>query len=106
MLPFMFLVLVMGALLSNPNPPYAEKKAGSESTHIVDINHASVEELATLPGIGKVTAQRIVAFREQNGPFRRLEELLIIRGISEKRLKQILPRISLGSDPEKPEKTR
>jgi competence ComEA-like helix-hairpin-helix protein len=106
LLPFMLLVLVMGGLLSNPNPFYAGKKAGPESTHVVDINHASVEELATLPGIGKITARRIVAFREKNGPFRRLEDLLIVRGISEKRLKQIFSRISLGSDPGKPEKTK
>lgn len=99
-------VLALGLLLSSPTPSYANKKAGSERIHLVDINHASVEELATLPGIGKVTARRIVEFREKNGPFRRLEDLLIIRGISEKRLQQILPRMSLGPDPGKPQKTK
>jgi competence protein ComEA len=105
-LPSMLLLFVTGVLVSSPKPFSAVKKTGPESAHIVDINHASVDELATLPGIGKVTARRIVAFREKNGPFRRLEELLIIRGISEKRLQQILPRISLGPDPEKPEKAK
>jgi competence ComEA-like helix-hairpin-helix protein len=73
-----------------------QSKAGN--TSIVDINHAGIEELTTLPGIGKTTAQKIIEFREKNGPFRRVEELLIIRGISEKRLKQIRPRLSLGNE--------
>lgn len=103
-LPPLVFVLLLGALFSSPKASFADKKTKPENTHIVDINHASVEELTTLPGIGKVTARRIVEFREKNGPFRRLEDLLIIRGISEKRLQQILPRISLGPDPKEPEK--
>jgi competence protein ComEA len=103
-LPPLVFVLLLGVLFPSPKPSYADKKTKPENTHIVDINHASVEELTTLPGIGKVTARKIVEFREKNGPFRRLEDLLIIRGISEKRLQQILPRISLGPDPKEPEK--
>ena len=61
----------------------------------ISINRATVEELKTLPGIGETTAQRIVAYRSKNPPFRRIEELLIIRGISRNRLEQLRNRICL-----------
>ena len=57
---------------------------------------ASAEELETLPGIGRVLARRIVAFREENGCFSRLEELMQVEGIGEKRIAQILDLITIG----------
>ena len=59
----------------------------------VDINSASAHELEKLPHIGETLAQRIVAFREQNGPFRRPENLLLVKGISEKKFREIRPLI-------------
>ena len=47
----------------------------------LDINTASGEDLAALPFIGDVTARRIVAYRDENGPFRDLAELKEVRGI-------------------------
>jgi competence protein ComEA len=67
--------------------------AGSEK---ININLASLEELQTLPGIGLVTAKRIVDYRKKNPPFRKVEELLIIRGISKNRLEQIRNRIRVN----------
>lgn len=51
----------------------------------LNINIASADELEKLPHIGRKTAEAIVAFREENGPFRRVEHIMQIRGISEKR---------------------
>ncbi|MCI0402546.1 MAG: helix-hairpin-helix domain-containing protein [Acidobacteria bacterium] len=62
-----------------------EKKPGAP----VNINTATVEELAKLPGVGKSIAQRIVNHREKSGKFRTVEELLVIRGISRKKLEQL-----------------
>jgi len=95
----LFTIMFLGALPGTQRESLIADTTHTKSTRVVDINHATAEELTTLPGIGKVMAQRIIEFREKNGPFRRPEELLIIRGISEKRLKQILPRITLGPDP-------
>ncbi len=55
----------------------------------VNINQATLKELEHLPGIGHVTALRIQEYRAKNPPFRRVDELLIIRGISPKRLERI-----------------
>jgi len=55
----------------------------------IRLNSASVEELQEIPGVGPVTAQQILAFREQNGPFRSVDELDAVPGIGPKRLEQL-----------------
>jgi competence protein ComEA len=50
----------------------------------VNINQATVEELAQLKNIGPGYAQRIVEYREQNGPFEKPEDLLKVKGIGQK----------------------
>ena len=52
----------------------------------LDLNRATVEELDALPGIGEVLAGRIVAYREENGPFESVEELMEVSGIGEAKL--------------------
>jgi competence protein ComEA len=52
----------------------------------VSINNATAAELETLPGVGPVLAERIVAFRSQNGPFDVVEDLLEVSGIGEAKL--------------------
>ena len=51
------------------------------SGDLININTASADVLATLPGIGPTTAQRIVDYRTENGPFARIEDLLNVAGI-------------------------
>jgi competence protein ComEA len=51
----------------------------------LNLNTASIRELEALPGIGPALAKRIVEFREKKGGFKRIEELLAVPGISEKR---------------------
>lgn len=63
----------------------------------LDINTASAEELAGLPGIGEVLAQRIVDYRTANGPFEAVEDLLSVSGIGEKRLAELEGRITVGN---------
>ena len=64
------------------------------ATNAVNINTATADELEKLPHIGRKTAEAIAAFREENGPFRRAEHLLLIRGVSEKRFADIRQFIS------------
>ena len=69
----------------------------------IDLNAANTKELAQLPGIGAVTAKAIVQFRQKGGPFRRVEDLLVVRGISPNKLKAIRPYVFVKSaTPPKP----
>ena len=61
----------------------------------ININNASAQELEQLPGVGKVTAERIVAYREQYGRFRRPQELLMVNGLSDKKFRAIQPMIAV-----------
>lgn len=57
----------------------------------LDLNRASATDLEAVPGLGPVLAGRIVEFRQQQGPFRRLDDLLQIKGIGPKLLEKIRP---------------
>ncbi len=67
--------------------------------HPIDLNSATVEQLQGLPGIGPGTAKAIVRFREKSGPFRRVEDLLAIRGITKKRLEKLRPYVTIAPSP-------
>ncbi|MEQ1923369.1 MAG: helix-hairpin-helix domain-containing protein [Pyrinomonadaceae bacterium] len=56
-----------------------------------NINTATVDDLERLPHIGRKTAEAIVEFRTTNGPFRRVEHLMLIRGVSETRFAELSP---------------
>jgi len=55
----------------------------------VNINTATLEALDTLPGIGPKTAQKIIAWREEHGKFQRIEDLMAVKGIGEKRFARV-----------------
>jgi len=57
----------------------------------VSLNRANPEELAAVPGVTASLARKIVDYREQHGGFRRVEELLLIRGVTPAKLAQIRP---------------
>ncbi|MGI5131733.1 ComEA family DNA-binding protein [Pseudonocardia sp. CA-107938] len=62
---------------------------GSAPSGPIDLNSAGVDQLDTLPGVGPVTAQRIVEWRGRNGRFARIEQLREIDGIGERRYEQL-----------------
>lgn len=50
----------------------------------VNLNTATLEELITLDGIGQKVAERILSFRDKNGPFQNPEDLMMVKGVGEK----------------------
>lgn len=64
-------------------------------SHPIDLNTATLEQLEELPGIGPVTAKKIVEFREKSGPFRKIEDLLVIPRISKARLEKLRPYVTI-----------
>lgn len=72
---------------------------GKKPVAILDINRATVEDFATLPGIGPELARRIVAYRAKHGPFRRVEDLLAIKGMGHKKWRAIRPYVRVEASP-------
>ena len=62
------------------SPSASEATAGT----LVNLNTANASQLETLPGIGKSTAERILEYRQKNGGFKKIEDLMNVRGVGEK----------------------
>lgn len=73
--------------------------AAKASDKKININTASVEELQKLPRIGAQVAQRIVDFRKEHGKFKKIEEIMKVRGIGEKTFNKIKNMITVGEKP-------
>ena len=74
----------------------AAGKAAAAAPSVVNLNTATATQIATLPGIGEKAAQRIIEYREKNGGFKKIEELMNVKGIGEKSFLKLKPLISVG----------
>ena len=75
---------------------------GEESPKI-DLNTATLSQLDSLPGIGPVIAERILELREKSGPYKRIEDLMNIRGIGEKKFLKLKDLITVKTPKPKSE---
>ncbi len=86
-----------------PGPPGGaggEAAGGSPSATTapgppVNLNTATIEQLDTLPGVGPTTAQAILDYRAENGPFRTVDDLLDVRGIGDAKLAELRDRVTV-----------
>lgn len=92
----LFVVFLAAVLLFPARSAFAKKKAPD---HPIDLNAATEKELEELPGVGPTTAKAILEFREKSGKFKRVDDLLVIRGISEAKLARIRPYVVIGPPP-------
>jgi len=76
----------------------AAAKASAAPTAPINLNTATAAQLETLPGIGARTAQAIVEHRQKNGSFKKVEELMNIKGIGEKSFLKLKPMVTVGAD--------
>jgi competence protein ComEA len=74
----------------------ARSAAKPSSTAVVNLNTATASDLEGLPGIGAKTAARIVEYRQKNGPFKKIEELMNVRGVGEKNFLKLKPQITVA----------
>jgi competence protein ComEA len=76
--------------------PETDSPAPPISGDLIDINTATLEELESLPGIGSATAEKIIEFRDQNGPFQQIEDIMNVSGIGPATFDQIKDLITVG----------
>ena len=86
-----FLILAIAFL------PIAARAEKNPPAKPIDLNVANVKELQELPGVGPVMAQRIIDMRAKSGHFHRVEDLLAIRGISQKKLDAMRPYVTISA---------
>lgn len=94
------LAVLLGApMISTGQTPAASKAAPAT---VININTASADQLDALPGVGAKLAARIVDYRQKNGGFKKVEDLMNVQGIGEKNFLKLKPLVTIGSP--KPEK--
>jgi len=84
------LCVVLSVVAVLASSAYAQEKTAAKASNdknLININTAGVDELVKLPRIGPKIAQRIVDYREKNGKFKKLEDLINVNGIGEKTFK-------------------
>lgn len=62
----------------------------------VNLNTASQAQLETLPGVGPKAAQRVIEYRKDNGPFKKIEDLMNVKGFGEKTFLKLKPMLTTG----------
>lgn len=72
-------------------------KATATAAAPVNLNTATTDQLATIPGIGVKTAERIIAYREKNGGFKKIEDLMNVSGVGEKSFLKMKPLITVAA---------
>jgi len=88
-------LMAFSLLLAWLSPVGLAQPPVTKDTGVININAATLDEMVKLPRVGQKVAERIISYRKKNGPFKKPEDLMAVRGIGEKVFQQIRPRISL-----------
>jgi comEA protein len=90
---------VLALLVVSPSYVRAQAPAASveKAAPVVNLNTASAADLENLPGVGAKMAERIVEYRQKNGPFKKIEDLMNVKGIGEKNFLKLKARLTVGA---------
>jgi competence protein ComEA len=80
-----------------PSTTPASTAAAAASGTALNLNTATAAQLEALPGIGKAVADRIIEYRQKSGSFKRVEDLMNVRGIGEKSFLRLKPLVTVGT---------
>jgi competence protein ComEA len=97
---------ILCALLLAAAVAGAQDSRSASAQPTVNINTATSEQLQLLPGVGPALAGRIIAFREANGPFEKVDELAAVQGIGDKSLAKLRPYVATSGATSLSEKVR
>ena len=89
--PVILLLSIVFGLACTQREALVPVRLDQSPAHAVNINTASMGELKKIPHVGESIAKKIISHRETHGPFRRVEHLMLIQGISDKRFRKIRP---------------
>jgi competence protein ComEA len=93
------LVLLLAGIASTAGAQVATQEkttAQPAAAALVNLNTATAADLAKLPGIGPAVAARIVEYRQKNGSFKKIEELMNVKGIGEKTFLKLKPLVTVA----------
>lgn len=99
---FLLTALLLSLLPALPTLPASAAEAGKR----INVNTADASQLALLPRIGPSVAQKIVAFRKDNGPFKSADDLLLVPGIGEKTFALLKPYLATSGETTLKEKVK
>jgi competence protein ComEA len=83
---------VLSAQTKTPAP---KQTATATASAPVNLNTATAEQLATIPGVGPKMAERIIEYRQKNGGFKKVEDLMNVSGVGEKSFLKMKPLITV-----------
>ena len=95
----MVVLLILGLGIAVPAAQEGRRTttAKTSASGPLNLNTATVAQLEALPGIGKSTAERILEYREKSGGFKKIEDLMNVRGIGEKNFLKLKPLVTVSS---------
>ena len=97
------LALALGLAIPAGAQSGASTPKPAATAAVINLNTATAAQLESIPGIGAKTAERIIEYRQKNGAFKKVEDLMNVRGVGEKSFLKIKPLITVAPSRNSPQ---